>query len=93
MNENFDIKAGEIDAKSGLYGFLSFKAASYFVYKKYAHALLTLPIHKKAWEEASLKYKGHTDALRDFFKKNAIMMLGCKELFVGLFSEYVPLLK
>ncbi|MCW1542411.1 4-hydroxythreonine-4-phosphate dehydrogenase PdxA, partial [Campylobacter jejuni] len=72
--------------------FLSFKAASYFVYEKHAHALLTLPIHKKAWEDAGLKYKGHTDALRDFLK-NAIMMLGCKELFVGLFSEHIPLAK
>lgn len=69
MDENFEIQAGEIDTKSGLYGFLSFKAASYFVYEKHAHALLTLPIHKKAWEDAGLKYKGHTDALRDFFKK------------------------
>lgn len=93
VEENFDIKAGIIDAKSGLYAFLSFKAASYFVYKKYANALLTLPIHKKAWEEAKLSYKGHTDALRDFFKQNAIMMLGCKELFVGLFSEHMPLAK
>ncbi|EAI8671888.1 4-hydroxythreonine-4-phosphate dehydrogenase [Campylobacter jejuni] len=93
VDENFEIQAGEIDAKSGLYGFLSFKAASYFVYEKHAHALLTLPIHKKAWEDAGLKYKGHTDALRDFFKKNAIMMLGCKELFVGLFSEHIPLAK
>lgn len=93
VNENFDIKAGVIDAKSGHYGFLSFKAASYFVYKKYANALLTLPIHKKAWEEAKLEFKGHTDALRVFFKQNAIMMLGCKELFVGLFSEHIPLAK
>ncbi|MCH3764502.1 4-hydroxythreonine-4-phosphate dehydrogenase [Campylobacter coli] len=93
VDENFDIKAGEIDAKSGLYSFLSFKAASYFVYKNHAHALLTLPIHKKAWEDAGLKFKGHTDALRFFFKKNAIMMLGCKELFVGLFSEHTPLAK
>ncbi|MCW1693841.1 4-hydroxythreonine-4-phosphate dehydrogenase PdxA, partial [Campylobacter jejuni] len=59
---------------------------------KHAHALLTLPIHKKAWEDAGLKYKGHTDALR-LFLKNAIMMLGCKELFVGLFSEHIPLAK
>ncbi|AXP08291.1 4-hydroxythreonine-4-phosphate dehydrogenase [Campylobacter hepaticus] len=93
VDENFNIQAGKIDAKSGLYSFLSFKAASYFVYKKYAHALLTLPIHKKAWEEAKLNYKGHTDALRDFFKQNALMMLGCKELFIGLFSEHIPLAK
>ncbi|MBM0636639.1 4-hydroxythreonine-4-phosphate dehydrogenase [Campylobacter sp. VicNov18] len=93
VDENFNIQAGKIDAKSGLYSFLSFKAASYFVYEKHAHALLTLPVHKKAWEQAKLDYKGHTDALRDFFKQNAIMMLGCKKLFIGLFSEHIPLSK
>ena len=91
VDENFDIKSGIIDKKSGIYSFLSFKAASYFTYKNHANALLTLPIHKKAWEEAGLVYKGHTDALRAFFKKNAIMMLGCKELFVGLFTEHIAL--
>ncbi|MBZ7935443.1 4-hydroxythreonine-4-phosphate dehydrogenase [Campylobacter sp. B0100352/1] len=93
VNENFTIKPGKIDDKSGLYSFLSFKAASYFTFKKYAHALLTLPIHKKAWELAKINYKGHTDALRSFFKKDAIMMLGCDKLFVGLFTEHIPLAK
>ncbi|MBZ7965388.1 4-hydroxythreonine-4-phosphate dehydrogenase [Campylobacter molothri] len=93
VNENFTINPGMIDDKSGLYSFLSFQAASYFTLKKYAHALLTLPIHKKAWELAKINYKGHTDALRHFFKKDAIMMLGCNKLFIGLFTEHIPLAK
>lgn len=53
--------------------------------------MCTLPIHKKAWEKAGVKYKGHTDALRDFFNAEAIMMLGCPQMYVALFTEHIPL--
>lgn len=88
---NFALKPGCIDEKSGAYSFLSFKSASFFVYEGFAEALVTLPIHKKAWQNANIAYKGHTGALGAFFKRKAIMMLGCEELFVGLFTEHVPL--
>ena len=91
LNTNFSLSAGKIDAKSGAYSFLSFEAACAFTYQKNASALITLPIHKKAWNLAGISFKGHTDALRHFYHKNAIMMLGCEELFVGLFSEHIPL--
>ncbi|TEY03519.1 4-hydroxythreonine-4-phosphate dehydrogenase [Campylobacter sp. US33a] len=91
VNSNFNIQAGKIDAKSGMYSFLSFQAACNFVNSDLAHGLVTLPIHKKAWQLADLNFKGHTDALRAFYKKNAIMMLGCEKLYVGLFSEHIPL--
>lgn len=91
VNEKFSIRAGEIDKDSGLYSFLSFKAACEFVKCGFAKALITLPIHKKAWSEAGLSYHGHTEALRDFFGREAIMMLGCKKLFVALFTEHIPL--
>lgn len=85
------IKPSSIDAKSGAYSFASFKAGVELVKAGHAKALITLPIHKKAWSEAGLKYRGHTEALREFFNKNAIMMLGCSKLFVGLFTEHIPL--
>jgi 4-hydroxythreonine-4-phosphate dehydrogenase len=59
--------------------------------EKKVDGICTLPIHKKAWELAGINYKGHTDALRDFFKTDAIMMLGCPKLFVALFTEHIPL--
>ena len=58
---------------------------------KKVDAICTLPIHKKAWELAGVHYKGHTDALRDFFDADAIMMLGCDEMYVALFTEHIPL--
>lgn len=91
FDEKFAIKAGQIDAKSGAYSFASFKFACEFVKMGFAKALITLPIHKKAWSEADIAYKGHTQALSEFFKRQAIMMLGCKKLFVGLFTEHIPL--
>lgn len=91
FDEKFAIKAGQIDAKSGAYSFASFKFACEFVKMGFAKALITLPIHKKAWSEADIAYKGHTQALSEFFKQQAIMMLGCKKLFVGLFTEHIPL--
>ncbi len=88
---DFEINPGQVDKKSGAYSFLSFEAASHFVKHGYAGALVSLSIHKKAWEEAGVRFRGHTEALRSFYQKNAIMMLGCKELFIGLFTEHVPL--
>jgi len=91
FEKDFKIKAGQIDMLSGAYSFASFKAATFFVKECHAHALNTLPIHKKAWQLANIDFKGHTQALSAFFNKEAIMMLGCKELFVALFTEHIAL--
>jgi len=85
------IRPGTVDAEAGAYSFASFKAAVELTAEGHADALCTLPIHKKAWELAGLPYRGHTDALRDFFSADAIMMLGCEEMFVGLYTEHIPL--
>lgn len=91
VNENFNIKAGQIDTNAGKYSFLSFKAAVRFVELGFADALITLPIHKKAWNDAGVGFKGHTQALSAFFNTQAIMMMGCKRLFIGLFTEHIAL--
>ena len=87
----FTIAPGTVSARAGAYSFASFKKAVDLTREGRAVALLTLPIHKEAWMEAGIGYKGHTDALRDFFKKEAIMMLGCEALYVALFTEHIPL--
>jgi len=40
---------------------------------------------------AGVKYKGHTDALRDIFNQEAIMMLGVPSMFIALYTEHIPL--
>jgi len=87
----FEIKVGKVDIQSGRYSYDSFLSAIKLCEEKKASAVVTMPIHKEAWKLASIPYKGHTDMLRDYFKKDAIMMLGCPDMFVALFSEHVPL--
>ena len=87
----FDIKAGKVSAKAGKYSYDSFISAIKACESKDTDAIVTMPIHKEAWMLAGLDYKGHTDLLRKYFNRDAIMMLGCEEMFVALFTEHIPL--
>jgi 4-hydroxythreonine-4-phosphate dehydrogenase len=87
----FDIKIGKNDSKAGLYSFNSFIDAINLAKNKKADGICTLPINKESWSIANIKYHGHTEVLRDIFKKHAIMMLGCSEMFVALFTEHIPI--
>lgn len=91
VNGEFAIKKGCVDKDSGRYSYDSFMHAISLCEQNRADAVVTMPIHKEAWMLAGLKYKGHTDLLREHFKKDAIMMLGCEKMFVALFTEHIPL--
>jgi len=91
VDGTFDINAGTVNADSGKYSYDSFMSAIALCESKKADAVVTMPIHKEAWMMAGLEYKGHTDLLRQHFDKDAIMMLGCEEMFVALFTEHIPL--
>lgn len=90
---DFEIKPGIVTRKAGKYSFDSFMEAIILADKKEVDAICTLPINKESWNKADITYKGHTEVLRDYFAKDAIMMLGCKKMFVGLFTEHIPLKK
>jgi 4-hydroxythreonine-4-phosphate dehydrogenase len=87
----FEISAGTVSKESGAYAYASFEKAIELARNKEVDAITTLPIHKKAWELAGISYKGHTDALRDIFDAEAIMMLGSPNMYVALFTEHIPL--
>jgi len=87
----FEIEAGRITRESGVYSFASFLRAIELAKQEEVEKIVTLPINKKAWELAGVKYKGHTDALRDIFNKDAIMMLGVPSMFIALYTEHIPL--
>ena len=91
ISPSFDIEAATVSKESGTYAYASFVKAVELARDKEVDAICTLPIHKKAWELAGVKYKGHTDTLRDFFDAEAIMMLGCSKMYVALFTEHIPL--
>ena len=90
---SFKIEPSIVSKESGAYAYASFVKAADLANMKKVDAICTLPIHKKAWELAGVGYKGHTDALRDFFNTEAIMMLGCEKMYVALFTEHIPLKK
>ena len=88
---DFKIQKGVVNKESGRYSYDSFMKAVELCETKEANAVVTLPIHKEAWMLAGLDFKGHTDLLRKHFDKEAIMMLGCPQMFVALFTEHIPL--
>ncbi len=89
----FDIEPGVVSRASGQYSYGSFMKAITLAHDREVDAITTMPIHKEAWSMAGLDYVGHTDLLRKYFKKEAIMMLGCEKLYVALFTEHIPLAK
>ena len=91
ISKPFTIKAGEVTKESGVYSFASFLKAVEMAKMQDVDGVMTMPIHKKAWEKVGVKYKGHTDALRDFFYADAIMMLGVPTMYVALYTEHIPL--
>ena len=84
-----DIQPGVVSKESGLYSYKSFLQAI----KLTTQALVTLPIHKKAWQEAGVESIGHTQVLSQYFGVDSIMMLGCEEMFVALYTDHIPLRK
>ena len=91
VGKDFAIKPGVVSKKSGFYSFKSFKKAIKLAKNKKVDAIVTLPINKEAWNKAQILYKGHTEVLKDEFKKEAIMMIGCKKLFSILYTQHIPL--
>ena len=88
---DFNIKPGQVTKKAGQYSYDSFLDALKLTNNKKTKAVVTLPINKESWNKAGIKYKGHTDVLRDLYGKDAIMMLGCTKMFVALFTDHIPL--
>lgn len=91
INEDVILQPSKVTKSSGNYSYKSFIQAIKLCENKTCSSVVTLPINKEAWMMAGLKYKGHTDMLRDYFKSEAIMMLGCSKLYVALFTEHIPL--
>lgn len=91
VSGEFTIAPGEVSQLSGKYSYDSFVSAVNLAKLGTVDAIVTLPIHKEAWKMAGIRYVGHTDALRDIFNQEAIMMLGCEKMYVALFTEHIPL--
>lgn len=82
---------GQVHPEAGEYSFRSFRKAVEMCQEGEVSGMVTLPISKEAWGMAGIPYRGHTEALRDFFRQEAIMLMGCPEMYVALFTEHIPL--
>jgi 4-hydroxythreonine-4-phosphate dehydrogenase len=91
LDRNFTITPGKLSKESGEYSFRSFELGCDLCDSKEVDALVTLPINKEAWHLAKISFGGHTDYLAHRYDKEAIMMLGCEEMFVALFTHHIPL--
>lgn len=91
VKDDFKITAGKISKRAGSASFESFMSALKHTASGKSDAIVTLPISKEAWKKANVKFVGHTDVLRDYFKQNAIMALGCKRMMVALFTDHIRL--
>lgn len=85
------IKPKTLCKQSGRYSYESFILGCKLCEENKADALVTLPIHKQAWFQAGIEAVGHTQALTLRYGKEAIMMLGCEEMFVALYTDHIPL--
>ena len=89
--QDFTITPSRATKESGQYSYDSFLTAIALSQQNITEGIVTLPINKEAWDKAGIPYKGHTDMLADVFSKEAIMMIGCEQLFVALFTHHIPL--
>lgn len=91
VGESFEITPSSVTKQSGQYSYDSFIKAINLAVSKEVDAIVTLPINKEAWSKAGISFKGHTDLLAEYFNKEAIMMIGCDELFCAFFTHHIPL--
>lgn len=85
--DSFEIKAGECTKEAGELSYISFDTAVKLAKKEKVAGVVTLPINKEAWKKAGIPFMGHTDML----DKKAIMMLGCEEMFIILYTHHIAL--
>ncbi|MBP7795914.1 MAG: 4-hydroxythreonine-4-phosphate dehydrogenase PdxA [Elusimicrobiales bacterium] len=88
---NFKLVKGKENVFSGRLSFKVFETAVKLAEKKKIDAIVTAPISKKAWALAGIKYVGHTDYLRDRFKKELLMCFKKGEINTALLTEHVAL--
>ncbi len=91
LGKSFTLTPSHISKESGAYSYASFERACDLADAKEVDAIVTLPIHKLAWNRAKIPFSGHTDMLADRYHTKAIMLIGAPELFTALYTHHIPL--
>lgn len=83
---------GKIDPAAGRASHAAVVAAIDACLAGHVHAMVTAPIHKKAWAAAGVPHPGHTEVLAERTgAKRVVMMLAGPRLKVTLATIHVPL--
>ena len=61
--------------------------------KNKVDVLVTLPIHKQAFQLAGFKYPGHTDYLNEKLQGDCLMFMVHENLKVALVTDHIPIQK
>ena len=89
--EGVNIEFGVIDENVGKYAIKSFIAATKALKSNEVDVLVTAPINKYNIQSDDFKFPGHTDYLDQELEGNALMLMVCDKLRVGLLTDHVPL--
>lgn len=89
--EGVNIEFGVTDENIGRYAIKSFVAATKALKLNEIDVLVTAPINKYNIQSEEFKFPGHTDYLNQELEGNALMLMVCDKLRVGLLTDHVPL--
>lgn len=89
--EGVNIEFGVNDETIGKYAIKSFVAATKALKESHIDVLVTAPINKYNIQSEEFKFPGHTDYLNQELEGNALMLMVCDKLRVGLLTDHVPL--
>lgn len=88
--EGVNIEYGKNDEVVGKYAIKSFIAATNALKEGLVDVLVTAPINKYNIQSEDFVFPGHTDYLDKELEGNALMLMVCDKLRVGLLTDHVP---
>jgi 4-hydroxythreonine-4-phosphate dehydrogenase len=89
--EGVNIEFGANDENVGKYAIKSFLAATKALKSNEIDVLVTAPINKYNIQSDEFKFPGHTDYLNQELDGDALMLMICDSLRIGLLTDHVPL--
>lgn len=89
--ENININFGQNDPLVGEYAIKSFTAATSALKNGDIDVLVTAPINKYNTQLEDFKHPGHTNYLNEQLDGEALMLLVCEDLKVGLLTDHLPI--
>jgi 4-hydroxythreonine-4-phosphate dehydrogenase len=89
--DEVNIEFGQASKEVGSFAFRSLQAATTALKDGQVDVLVTAPINKDSIYNEDFKFPGHTEYLGVELEGDALMLLVCEELRVGLITGHVPI--